>query len=472
MPRLAALLLALPLTLSAQQLDFTTAGAPLTADPADPQIAAALKQVSPDRIHTDIARLVEFNNRSTISSNETDFKPGTGVLAASDWIKSQFEAISRDCGNCLQISFDEFVEPPQISAHPRIVKPTPLRNVLAILPGTDPARRMILIGGHYDTRVGDVMDTHSFAPGANDDTSGAALVLESARILSRHRFPATIVFVAFDGEEQGLNGSHHLAQRAKSEGWAIEAILNNDIVGGDTTPGDALQSKQRVRVFSSGLLASAPPDQLRLALALGAENETPSRQLARAILDVGRTYFAASFTPVMELRLDRFLRGGDHSSFSNEGFAAVRFTDWRENYNHQHQAVRTENGTEFGDLLKFVDTAYTAQVTRLNIAVAATLATAPVPPENVRVLTSNLDNDTILKWDAPAANTASIRYQIVWRETAVTDWQYFADAARYPGPTSNSARLPVSKDNVFFGVRACTATGQCSPAVAPIPSRE
>ncbi|HWT65940.1 MAG TPA: M28 family metallopeptidase [Terracidiphilus sp.] len=471
MPRLAALILALPLTLSAQQLDFATAGAPLAPSAADPQIAAALKDVSADRIRADIVRLVDFNNRSTISSNETDLKPGTGVLAASDWIKSQFEAISHDCGNCLQVSFDEFIEPPQTSAHPRIVKPTTLRNVLGILPGTDPASRMILIGGHYDTRVGDVMDTHSFAPGANDDTSGAALVLEAARVLSHHRFPATIVFVAFTGEEQGLNGSHHLAQRAKSEGWSIEAVLNNDIIGGDSTPADTLQSRQRVRVFSSGLLASAPPDQLRLALSLGAENETPSRQLARTILEVGRTYFAKSFTPVMELRLDRFLRGGDHSSFSNEGFAAVRFTDWRENYNHQHQAVRTENGTEFGDLLKFVDPDYTAQVARLNIAVAATLASAPTPPQNVRVLTSNLDNDTILKWDAPT-DAANTHYQILWRETAVTDWQYSADATRYPGPTPNSARLPVSKDNVFFGVRACTATGQCSPAVAPLPTRE
>lgn len=472
MRRLAALILAFPLAASAQQLDFAAAGAPLTPAPADPQVTAALKQVSADRIHAYIARLVDFNNRSTISSNETDLKPGTGVLAASEWIKSQFESISRDCGNCLQVSFDEFVEPPQTSPHPRIVQPTPMRNVLAILPGTDPARRMILIGGHYDTRVGDVMDTHSFAPGANDDTSGAALVLEAARVLSHHRFPATIVFVAFDGEEQGLNGSHHLAERAKAEGWSIEAVLNNDIVGGDTTPNDTLQSKQRVRVFSSGLLASAPPDQLRLALAIGADNETPSRQLARAILDVGRTYFAGSFTPVMELRLDRFLRGGDHSSFSNEGFAAVRFTDWREIYNHQHQAVRTENGVEYGDLLKFVDPAYTAQVARLNIAVAATLASAPAPPENVRVLTSNLDNDTILKWDAPTADATSIHYQIVWRETAVNDWQFAADAAHYPGPTSNSARIPVSKDNVFFGVRACTVSGICSPATAPVPIRE
>jgi hypothetical protein len=471
MPRLAALILALPLTLSAQQLDFATAGAPLAPSAADPQIAAALKDVSADRIRANIARLVDFNNRSTISSNETDLKPGTGILAASDWIKSQFETLSHDCGNCLEVSFDEFIEPPQTSAHPRIVQPTPMRNVFAVMHGTDPVRRIIVIGGHYDTRVGDVMDTHSFAPGANDDTSGAALVLEAARVLIHCRFPATIVFVAFDGEEQGLNGSHHLAQRAKSQGWNIEAVLNNDIVGGDSTPGDKLQSKQRVRVFSSGLLASAPPDELRLALSLGAENETPSRQLARSILDVGRTYFAASFTPVMELRLDRFLRGGDHSSFSNEGFAAVRFTDWRENYNHQHQAVRAENGTEFGDLLKFVDPAYTAQVARLNIAVAATLATAPAPPQNVRVLTSNLDNDTILKWDAPT-DAANTHYQILWRETAVTDWQYSADAARYPGPTPNSARLPVSKDNVFFGIRACTATGQCSPAVAPLPTRD
>ena len=460
-------------------VDYRVAGAPLPVAAPDREIEAALKQVSPDQIKANITRLVAFNNRSTVSSTESDLKPGTGVLAAADWIKSQYESYSQACGGCLQVQFDEFtqqVEPGFNGSKPRIVKPTLLRNVYAILKGTDPvaSKRMYLVTGHYDTRETDVMNTHDPAPGANDDSSGTAVSLEAARILSKFKFPATIVFVAVAGEEQGLNGSRHLAQLAKQQGWELEGVLNNDIVGGDTTPGDTLQSKTRVRVFSQGILPSAPIEQIRAALNIGGESETPSRQLAREVLDVDRTYFPAGQpTPlhaVMELRLDRFLRGGDHRSFSDEGFAAVRFTEWRENFDHQHQHVRVENGKEYGDLLKFDDFNYIANVARLNMATLATLAKSPGIPQNVKVITSNLDNDTILKWDAPLSAPGDVRYQIVWRETAVSDWQFAADAAKYPGTGERTARLPVSKDNVFFGVRACTASF-CSQAVAPTPGR-
>ncbi|MFZ1015573.1 MAG: M28 family metallopeptidase [Terracidiphilus sp.] len=462
---------------AAAKVDFEVAGAPLAGDAVDPQIKAALKLVSAERIEANITRLVSFSNRSTISSLDTDLKPGSGVLAAGDWIKAQFESYSKDCGGCLDVEFDEWVEQPGQgfgSGPPRIVKPTPMRNVVAILKGSEPvaAKRMYLVTGHYDTRETNVMDTHDPAPGANDDASGTAVSLEAARVLSRFKSPATIVFVAVDGEEQGLNGSRHLAQRAHNEGWELEGVLNNDIVGGDTTPGDTLQSKQQVRVFSEGIPASATPEQVRQIVNIGAENETPSRQLARAILAAGRTYFPGMFLPVMELRLDRFLRGGDHRSFSEEGFPAVRFTEWRENFDHQHQHVRVEDGKEYGDLLKFDDFNYIAQVARLNLAALATLTTSPGVPQHVRVLTTNLDNDTILKWDAPASYALPVKYQIVWRETATNDWQYFVDASKYPGSAQNSVRLPVSKDNVFFGVRACTEKGICSQAVAPVPSRE
>lgn len=465
---------------SAEKLDYVVAGTPLAAAAADPQVAAVLKEVSPERIRADISRLVDFGNRSTVSSTETDLKPGTGVLAAADWLKTQFDGYSKDCGGCLDVEVDSFVEQPQAgfnNSKPRIAKPTPIRNVYAILKGSDPvaSKRMYLVTGHYDTRETDVMNTHDPAPGANDDSSGVAVSMEAARLLSKHRFPATLVFVAVAGEEQGLNGSAHLAKLAKEKGWQLEGVLNNDIVGGDTTPGDTLQSKRRVRVFSQGLLPSAPVEQIRAALSIGAENETPSRQLAREVLDVDRSYFstgeAVPLQAVMELRLDRFLRGGDHRSFSDEGFAAVRFTEWRENFDHQHQHVRTENGKEYGDLLKFDDFSYIAQVARLNIGTLATLAMSPGVPQNVKVLTSNLDNDTILRWDAPLSASGPVRYDIVWRETAATDWQYMANATKYPGGEANSVRLPVSKDNMFFGVRACSAAGACSQAVAPIPSR-
>jgi len=465
---------------SRNKLDYEAVGSQIGVAPADSQIAAALKLVSTDRIKANITRLVEFHNRSTISSTETDLKPGTGILAAADWIKEQFESYSKDCGGCMEVQFDEFIEQPQPdsnNSHPRIVKPTPLRNVYAILRGSDPsaAKRMYLITGHYDTRETDVMNTHDFAPGANDDSSGTAVSLEAARIMSKFKFPATIVFVAVAGEEQGLNGSRHLALRAQKEGWELEGVLNNDIVGGDTTPGDTLQSKQRVRVFSQGILSSSPIEQIRQTLSIGGENETPSRQLAREVLAVNRTYLSTNREPfhaVMELRLDRFLRGGDHRSFSDEGFPAVRFTEWRENFDHQHQHVRTENGKEYGDLLKFDDFNYIAQVARLNIATLATLAISPGMPQQVHVSTSNLDNDTILKWDGPKNSSGDLRYQIVWRETAVNDWQYAFDAKDTSGPAPYSVRLPISKDNVFFGVRACNTKAVCSQAVPPVPVRE
>ncbi len=485
-PRSLALLTAAAFVLScaspllSQTVDVAAAGKPLAAQPIDPEIAAALREVSPDAIRANIARLVDFKNRSTVSSTETDLPPGTGVLAAADWIQSQFERYSKACGGCLEVKIDSFVEPAASGPRARVTKPTPLRNVYAILRGTDPAAkaRMVLVTGHFDTRVTDVMNTHDPAPGANDDSSGTAVSMEAARVLSRYKFPATLVFVAVDGEEQGLYGSHHLALLAKQQGWQLQAVLNNDIVGGDTTPGDTLQNKARVRVFSQGVLPTAPPDQLRQLLSLGLDNDSSSRELARAVLDASRTYFPVNLRskplqPVMELRLDRFLRGGDHKSFSDEGFAAVRFTEWRENFNHQHQDLRTENGIEYGDLLKFDDFRYIASVARLNMATLATLAKSPGEPQNVRVVTTDLDNNTTLKWSAPAAFSGAVRYQVLWRETAASDWQYSADAAAYPatGNAATAATLPISKDNVFFGVRACDAAGHCSAAVTPLPER-
>ena len=471
--------------------DYMLAGSRIAPAPADKQIAAALRQVSPDAIRGDIEKLVSFYNRSTVSSIETDLPPGTGVLAASDWIKEKFDSISAACGNCLEVKVDDFVEQPPTgpaAARSRIVKPTRIRNIYAILHGSDPAqaKRLYLVTGHYDSRETDVMNSHSFAPGANDDASGVAVSLESARILSKYKFPASIVFVCVAGEEQGLNGSRHLARLAKSEGWQLEGVLNNDIVGGDTTPGDTLQNKSLVRVFSQGILPSAPPEIISQMLSLGMENDSPSRELAREILDVSRTYFPSPgrpavtgkttsikpFKPVMELRLDRYLRGGDHSSFSAEGFPAVRFTEWRENFNHQHQHVRTENGVEYGDLIKFDDFQYIAQVARLNMATLATLASSPGMPQNARIVTTDLDNNTMLKWEPPSAASSGIHYQIVWRETEATDWQFSTEAAKYAAEgTVTAVTLPVSKDNVFFGVRACDSAGHCSQAVAPIPER-
>jgi hypothetical protein len=285
-----------------------------------------------------------------------------------------------------------------------------------------------------------------------------------------------VVFVAVAGEEQGLNGSHHLAELAKSEGWPLVAALNNDIVGGDTTPGETQQRKDLVRVFSESVPAAATPEQQRQILSLGAENDSPSRELARTIAELAPAYFKLTghrvqpppaFRPVMILRRDRFLRGGDHISFNNAGFAAVRFTEWRENFNHQHQTLRTENGVEYGDLLKFVDTSYVANIARLNALTLATLADAPSEPQHVHVLTRKLDNNTELAWEASAFAPSGTTYEVVWRDTNDPLWTH----SRNVGAETH-VTLDVSKDNVFFGVRAVDAAGHRSLPVPPIPARQ
>ncbi|MBT9331549.1 M28 family metallopeptidase [Paracidobacterium acidisoli] len=469
-----------------QSVDFRATGAPLPAAPADPQIVSALRSISQERIHQNIEKLVSFRTRNTLSSMVSDLPPGTGINTAAEWIRSQFEEYSKECGGCLEVKEDVFMQPPPKvgfeGTTPRISTPTRLTNVYAILKGTDPAQaaRMYLITGHYDTRASDVMDPRLFAPGANDDSSGTAVSLESARVLSRHKFPATLVFVAVAGEEQGLYGSAHLAALAKQNGWQLEGVLNNDIVGGNTTPGDTLQSKTRVRIFSEGISSVVSDQELHRLLSLGADSDSPSRELAREVLDAGRTYLPASASsatlkPIMILRLDRYLRGGDHRSFNEAGFPAVRVTEWREDFHHQHQTVRTENGVQYGDLIQYDDFSYIAKVARLNTATLATLASAPGTPQDVRMSTHNLDNDSVILWQPPDGAPADTWYQIVWRETDASDWQYAGKASPYHEAVTGSdhtVTVPVSKDNVIFGVRSCDTKGHCSPAVMPVPDSQ
>jgi hypothetical protein len=442
---------------SARDLQIT--GAPIRSATADPVISKALAQITPSEIEQTIRSLVAFHTRSTLSSIEPDLPPGQGIHAAADWIEAQFKRDSADCGGCLEVKRDVFTEAPGS----RIPKPTTLTNVYAILRGSDPvqAKRMYLVTGHYDSRNSDTLDARGEAPGANDDASGVAVSMACAHALSKLKPPATLVFVAVAGEEQGLNGSRHLARLAKSEGWHLEGVLNNDIVGGNKTPGDHLQDASVVRVFSEGIPATATAEQARQADSLGYSNDSPSRELARSILEVGATY-GGRFRPLLEFRRDRFLRGGDHTSFNQEGFTAVRFTEWREDFNHQHQTPRTENGVEYGDLLKFVDFAYVAQVARLNAATLATLASAPAPPLNPRLITTDLDNNTTLQWDSAVA-AAGVRYEVVWRELAAPQWE------RSLSVTDTKVTVPVSKDNVIFGVRSVDIAGHRSLTVVPTP---
>jgi Peptidase family M28 len=427
---------------------------------ADPQIAGALRQISAQRIQANIEKLVSFGTRSTISAQDpASIAAGRGIGAAREWIKSELERYSKDCGGCLEVKTDSFTQEPA----ERIPKATEITNVHAVLKGTDAenAKRIVLVTGHYDSRNSDTFNVSDDAPGANDDGSGTAVSLECARVLSKMTFPATIIFLTVAGEEQGLNGSHHFAKMAKDQGWDLEAVLNNDIVGGDKS---AEQDHSVVRVFSEGVPAAATEQDLRRIRGLGGESDSGSRELARYIADVGRAY-AAGVKPMLVFRLDRFLRGGDHYSFNQQGFSAVRFTEYREDFHHQHQNVRTENGIEYGDLPKFVDYDYVAHVARLNAATLATLAAAPAPPANVHILTKDLENDTTLTWEASPGGLAA-EYEVVWRATTSPQWEHTQGVG-----SATRATLKVSKDNVIFAVRAVDHAGHRSLPVVPVPER-
>jgi hypothetical protein len=429
--------------------------------PADAQIAAALKQVSPARIRATIEKLVSFENRSTIGPTDADaLRAGRGIAAAREWIKSEFERYSQACGGCLEVKTDAYVQEPAN----RVPTPTTIVNVYAVLRGaqSENAKRIYLVTGHYDSRNSKNEDVITPAPGANDDASGTAVSLECARVLSKYKFPATIIFLAVAGEEQGLYGSKHFAEMARSQGWNIEGVLNNDIVGGDRSPG---QAPSIVRVFSEGLRAPADEAEIKLVRGIGAESDSPSRELARYIAAVGRQYITGRFHPMLVFRPDRYLRGGDHTSFNQQGFAAVRFTEFSENYHHQHQNPRTENGIEYGDLPKFVDFDYVANVARLNAATLASLASAPAPPADVKLLTKELENDSTLTWE-PSLGGLAREYEVLWRATTASDWAY---AQRVGNVTR--ATIKQSKDNVVFAVRAVDTKGHRSLAVLPRPER-
>jgi Peptidase family M28 len=451
--------LAIVLGVQAQNKPTTAGVEPMAVDS---RITAALRQVSAGRIRANIEKLASFGTRATLSAQDADsIAAGRGIGAAREWIKSEFEGYSRDCGGCLEVKTDSFTE----AAGERILQPTDITNVYAVLKGTDAenAKRIVLVTGHYDSRNSDALDGKGDAPGANDDGSGTAVSLECARVLSKLKFPATIIFLTVAGEEQGLNGSRHFAKLAKEQGWNLEAVLNNDIVGGDKSPE---QDHSVVRVFSEGLPAAATEQEVRLIRGLGGENDSSSRQLARYVADVARAYRdEVSVKPMLVFRLDRYLRGGDHSSFNQPGFAAVRFTEFREDFHHQHQNVRTENGIEYGDLPKFVDFDYVARVARLNAATLASLASAPAPPANAHLLTKDLENDSTLTWEASPGGRAA-EYEVLWRSTSSPEWEHVQKVGNVTRTT-----LKLSKDNVIFAVRAVDAAGHRSLPVVPLPER-
>jgi acetylornithine deacetylase/succinyl-diaminopimelate desuccinylase-like protein len=423
---------------------------PLPAE--HPLLHELVGQVSPERQHATIARLVGFGTRHTLSDTKS---PTRGIGAARRWVAAEFAAMSKDCGGCLTVE-----TPSQVFTGRRIPNPTEVMDVVAIQRGTSDPDRVIVISGHLDSRVTDVMNTTSDAPGANDDASGVAAVMEAARVLSKHKFAATLVYAALSGEEQGLNGGKVLADYAKAQGWRVEANLNNDIVG-NSEGLNGVRDSTRVRVFSEGtktVESKAEADKRRYN---GGEVDSPSRQVARMMAGLADRYLP-DFKVTMVYRTDRFGRGGDQTEMLNAGFPAVRVTEAVENYTRQHQDLRVENGVRYGDVIEGVDFRYLANVTRLNVVTMAAMAAAPAPPTGVEI-SGAVSDDTTVKW-TPAGDAAKNR--IWWRDTLDPQWRHARDVA----PSGQAVLKDVVIDDWFFGVSAVSADGFESPVVFPGPA--
>jgi hypothetical protein len=437
-----AALLALPAVAQAQ----TSAS---TEQPLLHEVAAA---VEANRMHADITALVGFGTRHTMSETQSETR---GIGAARRWTEREFRRIGSECGDCLEIAL-----PADTVTGPRVPTPTEVVNVLAIQRGTGDPNRVIVISGHIDSRVTDVMNFTADAPGANDDASGVAAVLEAARVLSKHRFDATLVYAVLSGEEQGLLGGKILADYAKAQGWVVEANLNNDIVG-NSEGQSGIRDTTRVRVFSEGTKTVETALQAERRRYNGGEVDSSSRNLARYIDAIADRYLT-NFDVDMIYRTDRFGRGGDQTEMLRAGFPAVRISEGAENYDRQHQDLRTENGVEYGDTIEGVDFDYLAQVARLNIATMAALANAPMVPTDVTI-EGAVKPDTTLRWSAVPGAAG---YRVWWRSTTAPQWTFNRSA----GTATSLVLTGVPIDDYFFGVSAVSDDGYESPVVYPGPA--
>jgi len=431
----------------------------------DPQIADLVGQLSADSLRSHINGLVSFGTRHTLS---TTSDPKKGIGSARQWILGKFNQYAKQSGGRLTATIDKWTLP---ADGRRIDKPADMGNVMATLKGTDPAdTRVFIVQGHMDSRVTNVMNRDADAPGANDDGSGTAAVIELCRVMSKSQFPATIIFVALTGEEQGLLGAEHLSERAVTEKWNLEAVLNNDIMGSNNSNETNIIDNTRLRVFSEGLpgnLLKDTTNRISQIRQFGNENDGKARSLARYLKEVGERY-VDNLEVVMVYRNDRYLRGGDHTPYVQRGFAAVRLTEMNENYNHQHQDLRTENTStpaaiEYGDYPKFMDFDYLRKNTAVNLATLANLAKAPTVPQKVTVDVRNLTNSTALYWQAPPVGKVK-GYYVLMRETYWPFWQkkFFT--------TKLGMTLPYSKDNYYFAVQAVSEDGNESLPVLPVPN--
>lgn len=434
----------------------------------DAGIKQMVDEVSSKNIEAIVRKLVSFKTRNTLSDTTSKTE---GIGAARNWIKAEMEKYAAASNGRMKVEFDTFTQP----AGGRIDKPTVLKNVLAILKGTDPTdTRVYVVSGHYDSRVTDVMNANAVEPGAVDDASGTAVSMEICRVMASRSFSATVIFMAVPGEEQGLNGSAHIAKRAKDEHWNVDAMLNNDIVGNTHGQDNDLKDNTNVRVFSEGIpsidAVLRGDTTRRVAAAIsalignGGENDSPSRQLARYTKETAERY-VDQLDVKLVYRRDRFLRGGDQTSFQLQGFTAVRLTEMNEDFTHQHQDLRTEKGIVYGDLPEFADYNYIQKVARMNLSVLANLASAPAAPESVGVTTSGLTNNTTLKWQTPKIGKKPAGYYILMRETTSPFWE------KKIYVTGNETTLDYSKDNYFFAVQSVDADGHESLPIYPKPVR-
>lgn len=422
----------------------------------DRQLRAVLREIDPNRIGAIVTRLAAFGTRHTLSTQDD---PVRGIGAARDWIFEQLSMYAAASDSRMTVELQSFVQPPAA----RIPVPTRITNVVATLRGdTDPGR-VYVVTGHYDSRATDIMDATADAPGADDDASGVAAVMELARVMATRHTEATIVFAAVAGEEQGLYGSDYLAQQLKNAGTDVQAMFSNDIVGtGDAHDGTA-SDPRTVRLFVEGVPTAETAAEANVRKSVGGENDGPSRQLGRFVQDVAENPQTGMKVRVI-WRRDRYLRGSDHISFLLRGYPAARFTEPRENFAHEHQDVRVENGIQYGDLVEFCDFAYIARVTRVNAAALWSLAQAPGTPKGVVIDTTQLTNETTLRWQRGTAPDLT-GYEVVWRETTASDWTHVLSVG-----DATTVTIDLSKDNVFFGVRAVDREGHRSPVAAPLPS--
>ncbi len=442
--------------ITAAGLLASTAGPALGADSQAPssdhpmlrQIAA---EVSAEELHGVIEHLVGFGTRHTLSDTTSATR---GIGAARRWVKERFEGIGAACGGCLKIE-----TPTDVVSGERIPRPTEIMDVLAVQPGTTDPGRVVVISAHLDSRVSDAMNATSDAPGANDDGSGVAEVIEAARVLSRHRYAATIVYAVLQGEEQNLYGGALLAKYAKAQGWKVEADLNNDI-DGNTHGQNGVVDNTHVRVFSEGTRATETPAEANRRRYNGGEVDSPSRELAR-YMDGFADRYLTNLSVRMVYRTDRYSRGGDQVRMLEAGYPAVRVTEAVENYTRQHQDLRTQDGVAYGDVISGVDFPYLAQVTRLNAITLASLASAPAPPGGVKI-EGAVSADTTVSW---TSTPGAAGYRVWWRDTTDPLWRY----SRWAGDASSLVLNGVVIDDWFFGVSAVSADGWESPVEFPGP---